>query len=125
MADFAIWLRDKKGFAIKTWMPCYSNYEAGQQVNNFLLERMGKAGFQAVGEAALDTKGAGPDLRHDPHPFQARSGARPCHAARRPAAASGALQSELPRSASSPAAPAAIPISRCGATFRPTSPRRC
>lgn len=56
MADFATWLRDKKGFAIKTWMPCYSNYEAGQQVNNFLLERMGKAGFQAVGEAALDTK---------------------------------------------------------------------
>jgi branched-chain amino acid transport system substrate-binding protein len=56
MADFVIWLRDKKGFAIKTWMPCYSNYEAGQQVNGFLLERMGKAGFQAVGEAALDMK---------------------------------------------------------------------
>ncbi|MDE2362388.1 MAG: ABC transporter substrate-binding protein [Hyphomicrobiales bacterium] len=56
MADFAIWLRDKKGFALKTWMPCYSNYEAGQQVNTHLLKRMGDAGFQPVGEAALDTK---------------------------------------------------------------------
>lgn len=56
MADFAIWLRDKKGFAIKTWTPCYSNYEAGQQVNNFLLERMKAAGFQLLGEAPLDTK---------------------------------------------------------------------
>ena len=56
MADFAVWLRDKKGFAIKTWTPCYSNYEAGQQVNNFLLERMKAAGFQLLGEAPLDTK---------------------------------------------------------------------
>ena len=56
MADFAIWLRDKNGFAIKTWSPCYSNYEAGQQVNNFLLERMKAAGFQLLGEAPLDTK---------------------------------------------------------------------
>ena len=56
MADMAIWLRDKKGFAIKTWAPCYSNYEAGQQTNNFLLERMKAAGFQTLGEAPLDTK---------------------------------------------------------------------
>ena len=56
MADLAIWLRDKKGFALKTWSPCYSNYEAGQQTNNFLLERMKKAGFETLGEAPLDTK---------------------------------------------------------------------
>jgi branched-chain amino acid transport system substrate-binding protein len=56
MADFAIWLRDKKGFPLKTWSPCYSNYEAGQQTNNFLLERMKKAGFETLGEAPLDTK---------------------------------------------------------------------
>jgi branched-chain amino acid transport system substrate-binding protein len=56
MADFATFLRDKKGFAIKTWSPCYSNYEAGQQTNNFLLERMKKAGFETLGEAPLDTK---------------------------------------------------------------------
>lgn len=56
MADFAIWLRDKKGFDLKTWSPCYSNYEAGQQVNKHLLERMGAAGFKTLGEAPLDTK---------------------------------------------------------------------
>lgn len=56
MADFAIWLRDKKGFALKTWSPCYSNYEAGQQTNNFLLERMKKAGFETLAEAPLDIK---------------------------------------------------------------------
>ena len=48
MADFAIWLRDKNGFAIKTWSPCYSNYEAGQQVNKHLLKRMGDAGFKTL-----------------------------------------------------------------------------
>lgn len=56
MADFAIWLRDKKGFPLKTWTPCYSNYEAGQQTNNYLLERMKKAGFETLGDAPLDTK---------------------------------------------------------------------
>ena len=56
MADFAIWLRDNKGFALRTWSPCYSNYEAGQQTNNFLIERMKKAGFETLGEAPLDTK---------------------------------------------------------------------
>ncbi len=56
MADFATWLRDKKGFAIKTWSPCYSNYEAGQQVNKHLLKRMGDAGFKTLEEAPLDTK---------------------------------------------------------------------
>lgn len=56
MADFAIWLRDKNGFAIKTWSPCYSNYEAGQQVNKHLLKRMGDAGFKTLEEAPLDTK---------------------------------------------------------------------
>ena len=56
MADFAIWLRDKNGFSIKTWSPCYSNYEAGQQVNKHLLKRMGDAGFKTLEEAPLDTK---------------------------------------------------------------------
>lgn len=56
MADFAIWLRDKKDFALKTWTPCYSNYEAGQQVNHYLLERMKAAGFTALDEVPLDTK---------------------------------------------------------------------
>ncbi len=56
MADFAIWLRDKKGFSLKTWSGCYSNYEAGQQVNKHLIKRMAEAGFKALEEAPLDTK---------------------------------------------------------------------
>ena len=56
MTDLAVFLRDKKGFALKTFTPCYSNYEAGQQTNHFLVERMKKAGFEVLGEAPLDTK---------------------------------------------------------------------
>lgn len=56
MADFAIWLRDAQGFKIKTVVPAYSNYEAGQQTNKFLVERLKTAGFEIVGEAPLDTK---------------------------------------------------------------------
>jgi len=56
MHDFAVWLRDKKGFALKTVMPGYSNYEAGQQTNKFLVEKLKKSGFEIVGEAALDMK---------------------------------------------------------------------
>lgn len=56
MADLAVFLRDKKGFALKTFTPCYSNYEAGQQTNHFLIDRMKKAGFEVLGEAPLDTK---------------------------------------------------------------------
>jgi len=56
MHDFAVWLRDKKGFALKTVAPAYSNYEAGQQVNKFLVEKLKGSGFEIVGEAPLDTK---------------------------------------------------------------------
>jgi len=56
MHDFAVWLRDKQGFALKTVMPGYSNYEAGQQTNKFLSEKLKRSGFEIVGEAPLDTK---------------------------------------------------------------------
>jgi branched-chain amino acid transport system substrate-binding protein len=56
MADYTIWLRDKKGFKLKTFMPAYSNYEAGQQTNKFLVEKLKAAGFEILGEAPLDTK---------------------------------------------------------------------
>lgn len=56
MHDFAVWLRDKKGFALKTFAPTYSNYEAGQQTNKFLVPRMKASGFEIVGEVPLDTK---------------------------------------------------------------------
>ena len=54
--DYVVWLRDKKGFALKTVVPAYSNYEAGQQVNKFLVEKLKASGFEIVGEAPLDTK---------------------------------------------------------------------
>ena len=56
MSDFVTWLRDKKGYKLKTVMPAYSNYEAGQQTNKFLVEKLKANGFEIVGEAPLDTK---------------------------------------------------------------------
>lgn len=56
MVDCVVWLRDKKGFKLKTVMPAYSNYEAGQQTNKFLVEKLKANGFEIVGEAPLDTK---------------------------------------------------------------------
>lgn len=56
MHDFNVWLRDKKGFSLKTFAPTYSNYEAGQQTNKFLVPKMKASGFEIVGEVPLDTK---------------------------------------------------------------------
>ncbi len=56
MHDFMVYLRDKKGVALKTVMPGYSNYEAGQQVNKFLVEKLKASKFEIIGEAPLDTK---------------------------------------------------------------------
>lgn len=56
MADMVIFLRDKQGFKLKTVVPAYSNYEAGQQTNHFLVEKLKAAGFEIIGDAPLDTK---------------------------------------------------------------------
>lgn len=56
MHDFAVWLRDVKGFKLKTVVPAYSNYEAGQQTNRFLVEKLKASGFDIIGEVPLDTK---------------------------------------------------------------------
>lgn len=56
MTDCVKWLRDVKGYKLKTVMPAYSNYEAGQQTNKFLVEKLKANGFEIVGEAPLDTK---------------------------------------------------------------------
>jgi branched-chain amino acid transport system substrate-binding protein len=55
MHDFAVWLREH-GFKLKTVVPCYSNYEAGQQTNKFLVDKLKKSGFDVIGDAPLDTK---------------------------------------------------------------------
>lgn len=56
MHDFVIWLRDDNRFSIKTAVMGYSNYEAGQQVNKFLTEKLKASGVEIIGEAALDTR---------------------------------------------------------------------
>ena len=56
MHDFVISLRDDFKFTIKTAVMGYSNYEAGQQVNKFLVEKLKASGVEIIGEAALDIR---------------------------------------------------------------------
>jgi branched-chain amino acid transport system substrate-binding protein len=54
--DFIVSLRDDSKFPIKTAVMGYSNYEAGQQVNKFLTEKLKASGVEIIGEAALDIR---------------------------------------------------------------------
>ena len=54
--DFIVSLRDDNKFAIKTAVMAYSNYEAGQQVNKFLEQKLKASGVEIIGEAALDMR---------------------------------------------------------------------
>ena len=56
MHDFVVWLRDDSKFKIKTAVMGYSNYEAGQQVNKFLTEKLKASGIDIIGEAPLDMR---------------------------------------------------------------------
>ncbi|MEK7750357.1 MAG: ABC transporter substrate-binding protein [Acidobacteriota bacterium] len=56
MASFVEWLVKQQGFKLNTVASCYSNYEAGQQVHNFLQERLKARGFKVVGDIPLDMK---------------------------------------------------------------------
>ncbi len=56
MADFVKFLAKEKGFKINNVATVYSNYEAGQQVNNFIKPKLTEAGFKIVGDVPLDTK---------------------------------------------------------------------
>ncbi len=56
MAEFVEWLNREKGFRLKKVALVYSNYEAGQQVNKHLVERLKAKGFTVVGEVPLDVK---------------------------------------------------------------------
>lgn len=56
MRDFVISLRDDFKFPVKTAVMGYSNYEAGQQVNKFLIEKLKASGVEIIGEAALDIR---------------------------------------------------------------------
>jgi ABC-type branched-subunit amino acid transport system substrate-binding protein len=56
MHDFVVFLRDAEKFNIKTAVMGYSNYEAGQQVNKFLVEKLKASGIEIIGEAPLDIR---------------------------------------------------------------------
>jgi len=56
MHDFVVSLRDDGKFPIKTAVMSYSNYEAGQQVNRFLTEKLKASNIEIIGEAALDIR---------------------------------------------------------------------
>lgn len=56
MASFIIFLAKEKGFKISNVATAYSNYEAGQQVNTFLKQKLIAAGFKIVGDVPLDVK---------------------------------------------------------------------
>ncbi len=56
MHDFVVFLRDENKFSIKTAVMGYSNYEAGQQVNQFLTQKLKASGIEIIGEAPLDMR---------------------------------------------------------------------
>lgn len=56
MASFVEWLVKQQGFKLNTVVSCYSNYEAGQQVQNFLQDRLKARGFRVIGDVPLDIK---------------------------------------------------------------------
>ena len=123
MHDFVISLRDDSKFKIKTAVMGYSNYEAGQQVNKFLTEKLKASGVEIIGEAPLDIRA------------QDQTAAMICIRSLKPDIVAGLV---TPRdgsccirpdtistitAASSAAAPAAIPTCRCGRTLGPKSAR--
>jgi hypothetical protein len=93
--DFVVSLRDDNKFKIKTAVMGYSNYEAGQQVNKFLTEKLKSSGIEIIGEAPLDTRAQ--DQTSAMVRIRSLAGCRrrPGDAARRYSAASGALQPQL------------------------------
>ncbi len=56
MSDFVTYLVQKKDFKLKTVVSAYSNYEAGQKVNEYLVPRLKAAGFEHLGDVPIDTK---------------------------------------------------------------------
>lgn len=56
IADFAAYLNRERDYKIKTAVMAFSNYEAGQQVNNFLKPRLKAHGIEVVYDVPLDTR---------------------------------------------------------------------
>lgn len=58
MVDFVAYLMTQPGFNIKRAATAYTNYEAGQQINKYITERLKALGIEIVGDFALDSKAA-------------------------------------------------------------------
>lgn len=56
MVDLIAFLKNEAGFPIKRAATAYANYEAGQQINKFIRERLEKIGVEVVADIALDMK---------------------------------------------------------------------
>lgn len=56
MVDLIAFLKNEGGFPIKRAATAYANYEAGQQINKFIRERLEKIGVEIVADVALDMK---------------------------------------------------------------------
>ena len=56
MVAFIADLATKPGFSTRRVVTASSNYEAGQQVTRFLVEKLKARGFEVVGDVPLDTK---------------------------------------------------------------------
>ncbi|MGL4285375.1 MAG: ABC transporter substrate-binding protein [Phreatobacter sp.] len=54
--DFIDYLNKERGFAMKTAVMAFSNYEAGQQINTLLKPRLKAIGIDILDEVALDTR---------------------------------------------------------------------
>ena len=58
MVDLIAYLKNEAGFPIKRAATAYANYEAGQQINKFIIERLKKLDIEIVADVALDMKSA-------------------------------------------------------------------
>lgn len=56
MVDLIAFLKNEAGFPIKRAATAYANYEAGQQINKFIIERLKKLDIEIVADVALDMK---------------------------------------------------------------------
>lgn len=56
MVDLIAFLKNEAGFPIKRVATAYANYEAGQQINKFIIERLKALDVELVADVSLDMK---------------------------------------------------------------------
>ena len=58
MCELIGFLKNEMGFPINRAATAFANYEAGQQINKYIKERLTKLGIEVVADVALDMKGS-------------------------------------------------------------------